>query len=53
MIHRLYEQLLEVQIAKNNLPGCVAVVLTSGDLFDKGLERLADLIDWSKSIGLT
>jgi undecaprenyl diphosphate synthase len=53
MIHRLYEQLLEVQIAKNNLPGCVAVVLTSGDLFDKGLERLADLIDWSESIGLT
>ena len=53
MIHRLYEQLLEVQIAKNSLPGCVAVVLTSGDLFDKGLERLVDLIDWSKSIGLT
>ena len=53
MIHRIYEQLLAVQIAKNNLPGCVAVVLTSGDLFDKGLERLADLIDWSKSIGLT
>src|SRR5512141_200963 len=53
MIHRLYEHLLEVQIAKNNLPGCVAVVLTSGDLFDKGLERLADLIDWSESIGLT
>lgn len=53
MIHRLYEQLLEIQIAKNNLPGCVAVVLTSGDLFDLGMERLADLIDWSKSIGLT
>jgi undecaprenyl diphosphate synthase len=53
MIHRLYEQFLEFQIAKNNLPGCVAVVLTSGDLFDEGLERLADLIDWSKSIGLT
>ncbi len=52
MIHRLYEQLLEVRIAKNDLPGCIAVVLCAGDLFDKGLERLADLIDWSKSIGL-
>ena len=52
-LYGLYEKLLEVQIAKSNLPGCVAIVLASGDLFDEGLERLADLIDWSKSIGLT
>jgi len=52
-LYGLYEQLLEVQIAKNNLPGCVAIVLNSGDLFDEGLERLMNLIDWSTSIGLT
>ena len=53
MIHSLYEHLLEVQIARNKLPGCVAVVLSSGDLNDLGLQRLMDLLDWSKSLGLT
>ena len=53
MIHRLYEHLLEIQIARNRLPGCVAVVLSSGDLNDLGLPRLMDLLDWSKSLGLT
>ncbi|MDQ1261520.1 MAG: undecaprenyl diphosphate synthase [Euryarchaeota archaeon] len=53
MIYRLYEQLLQSRIAKNNLPGCVAVVLCSGDLFDDGLLRLGQLLEWSRSIGLT
>ena len=53
MIHSLYEHLLDAQIARNKLPGCVAVVLSSGDLNDLGLPRLMDLLDWSKSLGLT
>jgi undecaprenyl diphosphate synthase len=53
MIYRLYEHLLQARIAKNNLPGCVAVVLSSGDLFDDGLVRLSELLEWSRSIGLT
>ena len=53
MIHRLYEQLLENRISKDNLPGCTAIVLSSGDLFNEGLDRLKELIEWSRSIGLT
>jgi undecaprenyl diphosphate synthase len=53
MIYRIYEMLLESQIQKNSLPGCVAVVLSSGDLYDKGLEQLLDLLEWSDSLGLT
>ncbi len=53
MIYRLYEQFLEVQIARNNLPGCVAVVLSSGDLNDRGLEQLRDLLEWSEFLGLS
>src|SRR5512136_1471001 len=53
MIYRLYEYLLESRIAKSNLPGCVAVVLSSGDLLDEGLLRLGQLLEWSRSIGLT
>jgi undecaprenyl diphosphate synthase len=53
MIYRLYEHLLQARIAKNNLPGCVAIVLSSGDLFEDGLVRLSQLLEWSRSIGLT
>jgi undecaprenyl diphosphate synthase len=53
MIHSLYEHLLEVQIARYKLPGCVAVVLSAGDLNDLGLLKLMDLLDWGKSLGLT
>jgi undecaprenyl diphosphate synthase len=52
MIHRLYEKLLEMRISKANLPGCIAVVLSSGDLFDEGLDKLRDIIEWSRSMGL-
>ncbi|MDD1749431.1 MAG: undecaprenyl diphosphate synthase family protein [Methanothrix sp.] len=53
MIYRLYEYLLQERIAKSNLPDCVAIVLSSGDLFDDGLVRLSQLLEWSRSIGLT
>jgi len=53
MIYRIYEHLLQSRIAKNNLPGCVAVVLSCGDLCDEGLARLSELLQWSRSIGLT
>ncbi|MCX6672568.1 MAG: undecaprenyl diphosphate synthase family protein [Methanothrix sp.] len=53
MIYRLYERLLQERIAKSNLPGCVAVVLSSGDLFEDGLVRLSELLEWCRSIGLT
>ena len=53
MIYRLYERLLQERIKKSNLPGCVAIVLSSGDLFDDGLLRLCELLDWSRSIGLS
>ncbi len=53
MIYRLYEHLLQSRIAKSHMPGCVAVVLCSGDLMDEGLLRLGQLLEWSQSIGLT
>jgi len=53
MIYRLYEHLLQSRIRKGNLPGCVAVVLSSGDLLDDGLLRLGQMLEWSLSIGLT
>lgn len=52
MLHYLYERLLEVQISRTNLPGCVAIVLSSGDLSEQGEERVRDLLDWSKSLDL-
>ncbi len=52
MIHRLYEHFLEIQIARNSLPSCVAIVLSSGDLNDRGLKQLKDLLEWSEFIGL-
>lgn len=48
----VYEQLLELRISRHNLPECVAIVLSSGDLDKNGLKRLRDLIDWSRSINL-
>ncbi|OPY54145.1 MAG: Tritrans,polycis-undecaprenyl-diphosphate synthase (GGDP specific) [Methanosaeta sp. PtaU1.Bin112] len=53
MIYRLYEHHLQSRIAKSNLPGCVAVVLSSGDLMGEGLLRLSQLLEWSRSIGLS
>jgi undecaprenyl diphosphate synthase len=53
MIYPLYELMLEMQIQKNDIPGCVAIVLSSGDLDDVGFERLRDLLGWSSSLGLT
>ena len=53
MIYRLYERLLQERIAKSKLPGCVAIVLSCGDLFNDGLVRLGQLLEWSRSIGLT
>jgi undecaprenyl diphosphate synthase len=53
MIYRLYERLLQARIAKSNLPGCVAIVFSAGDLFDDGLVRLCELLEWSRSIGLS
>lgn len=52
MIYRLYEHLLSSQIKKSSLPGCVAVVLGSGDLSGDGLNRLIHLLEWSRSISL-
>lgn len=52
MLHYLYERLLEVQISQSRLPGCVAVVLSSGDLDEQGLLLIRDLVDWSDSLGL-
>jgi undecaprenyl diphosphate synthase len=48
----LYERLLELRISRYNLPECVAIVLGSGDLDDRGLELIRELVDWSGPIGL-
>lgn len=48
----LYERLLEFRISRYNLPDCVAIILSSGDLDKNGLKLLRDLIDWSSSINL-
>jgi undecaprenyl diphosphate synthase len=53
MIYRLYEHLLLSRIDRSNLPGCVAVVLSSGDLSGQGRQRLCDLIEWSLCLGLS
>lgn len=52
MIYRLYEHLLQAQIRKDKLPGCVAIVLGSGDLLGDGLHSLRQLLDWCLSIDL-
>lgn len=52
MIYRLYEHILEAGIKKGDLPGCVAVVLSSGDLSGEGLVRLKQLLEWSRFIDL-
>ncbi|OPY52919.1 MAG: Tritrans,polycis-undecaprenyl-diphosphate synthase (GGDP specific) [Methanosaeta sp. PtaU1.Bin060] len=52
MLHHLYERLLEAQISKSSLPGCVAVVLGSEDLDEDGILRVRDLLEWSASLGL-
>jgi len=52
MLRHLYEQYLELKISRQNLPACVAVVLSAGDLDQMGLERLRDLIDWCGSLSL-
>ena len=52
MIYRLYEHLLQAQIRKDRLPGCVAIVLGSGDLSGDGLYCLRQILDWSLSIDL-
>ena len=53
MLHYLYERLLEHQISKGPLPKCIAVILGSGDLDYRGLNLIEDLMDWSKSLGLS
>lgn len=42
-----------MRISKCDLPGCIAIVLSSGDLLNEGLDRLKDLVIWSRSIGLS
>ncbi len=53
MIHRIYEHLLHYRITRADLPRCVAVVLGSADLSLEGLSRFCQLLDWSRSIGLS
>ena len=53
MIRRIYERLLQYRILRANLPRCVAVVLGSADLSREGLNRFCQLLDWSRSIGLS
>ena len=53
MIRRIYERLLKSSISRSSLPGCVAVVLGSADLSGNGLSSLCQLLDWSRSIGLS
>lgn len=52
MIRYLYEQLLESQISKANVPRCVAIVLSPEDLNAHGLEMIKRLIYWSEAIGI-
>lgn len=52
MLRYIYEQLLEAQISKANVPGCVAIVLSPGDLGAHGLEMIRKLIDWSEGVGI-
>jgi len=52
MLHYLYEQLLEAQISKSSVPGCVAIVLNPDDLDSRGLDMVRRLIGWSESVGI-
>ena len=53
MIRRIYERLLQYSILRANMPRCVAVVLGSADLSREGLSRFCQLLNWSRSIGLS
>lgn len=52
MLSRLYELLLEAQISKSSIPACVAIVLSPGDLDDRGLKMLRYTVDWSRLVGI-
>ncbi len=52
MIRYIYEQLLASQISKSNVPRCIAVVLSPGDLDAHGLEMIKKLICWSEAVGI-
>jgi undecaprenyl diphosphate synthase len=52
MLHYIYELLLEDQISKARVPGCLAIVLNPGDLDVHGLEMVRKLIGWSEAAGI-
>lgn len=52
MLLYLYERLLETRISRHAVPGCVALVLSVGDLDDTGMSLVNDLIGWSESLGI-
>jgi undecaprenyl diphosphate synthase len=48
----LYERLLELRISRHSLPECVAIILSSGDLDERGLRLIRELVEWSEALGL-
>jgi len=52
LIRRLYEKLLEGEVSRSPLPGCVAVVIPGIDLEGPDFEHMRRLIGWSASVGL-
>jgi undecaprenyl diphosphate synthase len=52
MIYRIYERLLEKQVAAQNVPKSIAIVISVGDLNGAGLETVGHLINWSEMIGV-
>jgi undecaprenyl diphosphate synthase len=53
MLHYLYEQILTRQVLRGPLPRCIALILNSGDLDERGLHRIEDFIGWSEMLGLS
>lgn len=52
MIRRIYERLLEKQVAAQNVPKSIAIVISVGDLNGTGLETVKRLINWCEMIGV-
>ena len=53
MLYRIYERMLEGQISGQKVPGCIAIILSAGDLSHVGLEKVKSLTCWSERLGVT
>jgi undecaprenyl diphosphate synthase len=53
MLLSIYEKLLELQISRHQVPCCVAIVLSVGDMDLEGLSVIGELLSWLDPLGVS